>query len=241
MLATTGARTASAVALQQAHAFLDLAERLIAVTSPWLIAIGGLSGTGKSALARALGASFGPAPGARILRSDVLRKRVAGVSPEQRLSSAFYTPLANRTVYELVNDLTARHLSNGTSVVADAVFPGSDERATIARGAAHAHVPFFGLWLDAPEAIRLERVGQRTADASDADAGVVRAQSHHSAGLLGEWHQLRADQPLAAVATDARANITGAGACGSSHGLRGSSLDNTAAAVRVSKEDDKSG
>ena len=241
VLATTGERTDSAVALQQAHAFLDLAERLITVTSPRLIAIGGLSGTGKSALARALGADFGPAPGARILRSDVLRKRVAGVSPEQWLSSALYTPLANCTVYQLVNDLTARHLANRTSVVADAVFQGSDERATIACGAAHAHVPFFGLWLDAPEATRLERVGQRTADGSDADSGVVRAQSHHPMGLFGEWHQLRADKPLAAVATDARAIITGSGARGSSLGLRGSSLDKTVAAVRVSKKDDKNG
>ncbi|MEN2792435.1 AAA family ATPase [Sphingomonas oligophenolica] len=216
VLAATGARTGNAAAGEQANGFLDLAERLIAAARPTLIAVGGLSGTGKSALARALGAGVGAAPGARILRSDVLRKRLAGVSPEQRLSSALYTPLASRTVYSLLSDLTGRHLSADTSVIADAVFAASDERAAIARDAAHAHVPFFGLWLDAAEAIRLERVGQRVTDASDADAGVVLAQSRYATGPLGEWHRLRADQPLAGVVADAGAIIAGTGARGDS-------------------------
>ncbi len=207
VLGATGVRTGNAAAAKQAREFLHLAQLLIAKSPAGLVAVGGLSATGKTALARRLGADFGAPPGARILRTDVLRKRLAQVAPEQRLPPALYSPLANRTVYNFLFDLAARHLSSGNFVIADAVFAGSDERARICRSAAHAHVPFCGLWLDAPEAIRLERVGARAADASDADADVVRTQSGYRTGALGAWHRLRADQGLAEVADDARAII----------------------------------
>ncbi len=210
VLAATGARTGSADAAAQAQGFLDLAERVIAPASPGLMAVGGLSGTGKSALARALAADFGAPPGARVLRSDVLRKRLAGLAPEERLAPSSYTPQASQTAYALLEDLTAQHLASGTSVIADAVFTDIEERAMIAHCAADAHAPFLGLWLDAAEPVRLGRVGQRTGDASDADARVVRAQSRYRIGALCDWHRLRADQPPAAVAGDARAVIAGA-------------------------------
>lgn len=211
VLATTVARGGSAATPKQATDFLAFAERLITPRSAGLVAVGGLSGTGKSVLARALGGDCGAPPGARILRSDVLRKRLAGISSERRLSPALYTPRANRTVYELLGTLTSRHLASGTFVIADAVFADDEERGMIAHCAAHAHVPFFGLWLEAPEPIRLSRVARRTADPSDADADVVRAQSSYRTGALGEWHRLRADRLPTAVASDARAIVAGTG------------------------------
>ena len=48
-------------------------------------AIGGLQGTGKSTLARALAPDLGPAPGALVLRSDEIRKRLLGRAPEETL------------------------------------------------------------------------------------------------------------------------------------------------------------
>jgi hypothetical protein len=58
--------------------YLDLAARLLRPRPSRLIAIGGLSGSGKSTLAAALASGTG----ARVLRSDVIRKRLFGVSPE---------------------------------------------------------------------------------------------------------------------------------------------------------------
>ncbi len=52
--------------------------------------IGGLPGTGKSTLARALAPELGAAPGALVLRSDEIRKRRHGVAPEQRLPADAY-------------------------------------------------------------------------------------------------------------------------------------------------------
>src|SRR3546814_8300461 len=74
--------------------YLALADDLLAPVSPRLVAIGGLSGTGKSTIAKLVAPCLGRAPGARILRSDVLRKRLAGVPPETPLPRASYTSIA---------------------------------------------------------------------------------------------------------------------------------------------------
>src|SRR2546421_4323848 len=55
---------------QRARTYFNWALRFIAPPAPVLVAIGGLSGTGKSALARALAPAIEPAPGAVVLRSD---------------------------------------------------------------------------------------------------------------------------------------------------------------------------
>ena len=51
------------------------------------VAILGFSGTGKTTLARALADGVGGAAGARLVRSDVVRKPLAGVAPETRLAA----------------------------------------------------------------------------------------------------------------------------------------------------------
>ncbi|MFX9050373.1 hypothetical protein ABTN54_20070, partial [Acinetobacter baumannii] len=64
---------------------LELAVRLLNPASPRLIAIGGVSGTGKSTVAAALAPDIGAAPGALHLRTDMERKRLAGVEHFERL------------------------------------------------------------------------------------------------------------------------------------------------------------
>jgi hypothetical protein len=63
----------------EALAYFELAGRYLDPPPPCLVAVGGLSGTGKTTLARALAPDLGAAPGALHLRSDVLRKQLAGV------------------------------------------------------------------------------------------------------------------------------------------------------------------
>ena len=66
-----------------ARAYLDLAQRFLAPAPARLVAIGGISGTGKSTLARALAPGLGAAPGAVVLRSDVIRKKLFGVGADR--------------------------------------------------------------------------------------------------------------------------------------------------------------
>ena len=62
-----------------ARKYLTMAEGLLHPARPCLVAIGGLSGSGKSTLALSLAPSVGAVPGAVVLRSDEIRKRLGGV------------------------------------------------------------------------------------------------------------------------------------------------------------------
>jgi hypothetical protein len=190
-----------------ARRYLDLALALLAPVAPRLIAIGGLSGTGKSTLARALGGAVGRAPGARILRSDVLRKRLAGVPPETRLPPEHYTARATHEVYALLAQRAALALAGGQSVIADAVFARAVERGSIAAAAAIGGARFTGLWLSAAESVRVGRVARRSPDASDASADVAMMQSRYHVGRMGDWHVIPAGGSPARTVAAARAAL----------------------------------
>lgn len=165
---------------------------------PRLVAVGGLSGTGKSTISRHIGAMMGRAPGARVLRSDVFRKRTAGLPPEARLPPSFYTAASDHETWEAMFESADDHLACGTSVILDAVFMRRSERDIAEMLAAKARVPFTGLWLEAPERDRMARVAARSGDASDAGIEVVREQSRRSVGEL-HWHRMRVNRPLDTV------------------------------------------
>ncbi|MDQ0504045.1 bifunctional aminoglycoside phosphotransferase/ATP-binding protein [Xanthobacter agilis] len=159
-----------------------------------LVAIGGLSGTGKTTRALRWGPFIGRAPGAVVLRSDVERKRLFGVPENAPLPEAAYAPQVTAQVYGRLRQLAARTLATGQSVIMDAVHARPDERAD-AEALAHAiGVPFYGLWLEAPLSVRVERVERRLtrrADASDADADVARQQQAYDLGSI-DWRRLAA-------------------------------------------------
>ncbi|HWU01793.1 MAG TPA: AAA family ATPase [Novosphingobium sp.] len=187
LLATGAAR---AEGLEKARALLASAQAFLARPGVRLVAVGGLSGSGKSTLAGALAPHLGVAPGARWLRSDVIRKRLAGIAPEQRLPADSYTPEASAQVYAALVERCGAVLAAGWPVVADAVFARPDERAAIADAA--QGVRFDGLWLDAGGDVLTARVGARRGDASDADAAVVRHQQAYAIGDLGAWRRIDA-------------------------------------------------
>ena len=174
LLANDGPDRASHVG--QADAFLRLAEALLAPVPPMLLAVGGYSGAGKSTAARAVAPHLGIAPGALVLRSDEIRKRLRGVSPTTRLTTEAYTPEENRRVYHALGEMAAAVLRQGYTVVVDASFLSSAERQAIQDVAAKERVPFMGAWLDAPVDVLLSRVRTRAHDASDADERVVCQQ-----------------------------------------------------------------
>ncbi|MAM76602.1 MAG: hypothetical protein CMO29_22660 [Tistrella sp.] len=179
----------------EAGAYLDLARRLLAPAPPRLVAVGGFSGSGKSTIAAALAADLGAAPGARIIASDRLRKRAFGQAATTRLPAEAYTPQVSERVYGEMAAEAAAALAAGHSVIADAVFDRADTRARIRAVADDAGLPFDGLWLEAAEAVLVERVTARRGDPSDADADVVRAQLARAAGSGAptDWHHLAAD------------------------------------------------
>ncbi|WBL76529.1 AAA family ATPase [Bradyrhizobium xenonodulans] len=171
--------------LGEACRYFDLARALIHPPAPRLIAVGGLSGTGKSVLSRALAPTVVPQPGAIVLRSDVIRKQLFQVGHTERLPPSTYRPEVTAQVYEVLMQRARQVLAQGHSVIVDAVFASESERDDLAALALACGVPLNGLFLVADLATRQARIGSRHSDASDATQEVAALQEHYNIGHLG--------------------------------------------------------
>lgn len=171
----------------EAQSYLALASALLRPPDPvQLIAIGGLSGTGKSTIAQALAPDFFPSPGARVVRSDVIRKRLFQVMPETRLCWSAYERGVTEHVYCALRNEAATVLTTGYVAIVDATFLHEEERNNITALAKLTGVPFLGLWLQAPAEVLATRLAKRYNDASDADAGVLQRQLGADPGSV-DW------------------------------------------------------
>jgi aminoglycoside phosphotransferase family enzyme/predicted kinase len=175
----------------EARRYFAAAEAFLEPVAPRVIAIGGLSGSGKSTLAAKLAPHLGRAPGAVHLRSDIERKRLTGAAEIERLPAEAYTPAATEKVYAALRRQARLAATAGCGVVVDAVHGLPAEREAIAATAAEAGASFAGLWLDAPLEVLVERVRERSGDASDATPDVVKAQAGADLGPIA-WSRLDA-------------------------------------------------
>ena len=160
----------------EARAYLKMSLGYLHPSSPMVLAIGGLQGTGKSTLARAIAPELGAAPGALLLRSDELRKRRNGVAPETHLPEAAYGEAENRAVALELQRAIAEVAAAGHAAIGDDMFLHPASRRGIAEAAGTA--PFAGIWLEAPLPVLAARIARRTHDASDATVEVL----HRTAG-----------------------------------------------------------
>ena len=159
---------------------VELAKRYLAPTGrAGLVLTHGLSGSGKSHYARQLAAHMGFIH----LRSDIERRRLAGLALDARSDSApdsgLYTAAMTHATYGRLLTLARSVLAAGFSVVVDATFMHAGERAPFAALARQLDAPFHILALNAPADELRRRVAERTArgdDASEATVEVLERQ-----------------------------------------------------------------
>jgi len=177
-----------------ARGYFDLAEALLPDAPARVVAIGGLSGSGKTTVAEALAPRVGAPPGARLVESDRLRKAIFGVAPETRLPAEAYRPDLSDRVYAELGGRARRLAEAGASVIAHAVFDRAARRQAFETAVAgHACA---GLWLTADPDVLRARVGGRAKGPSDATPEVLEAQLQGDPGPLA-WHRLSSEGRVA--------------------------------------------
>ena len=193
--------------LEEAQKYREVAFQMLERKPPAMVAIGGLSGVGKSAVARAVAPLLAGPAGARVLRSDVLRKRSLGLKPQETAGAQAYAPAQRAGIYRKLTVHAKSAMAAGASVVADATFRVSTTREAIACVGGQNS---FAFWLDAPLQVRLARIGRRSGDASDADAAVAMKQEEP--GDLGAgWRRLDARRTVGELAADIMKEVRDAG------------------------------
>ncbi|MGB1026888.1 MAG: AAA family ATPase [Rhodospirillaceae bacterium] len=177
----------------EAKRYMEAAEDYLLPAPPGVIAVGGLSGSGKSRLAREV-APYLDVPGALVLRTDVLRKRLVGQDPYDGLGPEGYTADMSRKTYELLYAEAKRALDIGRTVVLDGVFANPLERQAAEDLARQEGVPFTGLWVEAPVDVAQDRIATRIRNPSDVTREVRQKQEGFDLGEI-TWVRIDSSGP----------------------------------------------
>jgi uncharacterized protein len=198
-IAALGAVTATGQereSLRREHAgLIDHAGRSLAARRPVLLLMCGLSGSGKTRLARRLAERLP----AMHVRSDVERKRRAGLDAsahtQSGLAAGLYSSRTSAALYEHLARAAEDILGGGCDAIIDATFLRREQRARFAELGGRLGARTRLVYCDAPlETLRARLIerGRGGLDPSEADAAVLDWQSSHFEPLLG-------DEPLAVI------------------------------------------
>jgi hypothetical protein len=158
--------------------YLALAESYTRSRRPRLLIACGLSGSGKSRLARRLREALPIIH----LRSDVERKRLFGLAADARTTGApgsgIYFPQATEWTYERLYRLAGLILASGYHTLVDATFLTRARRGVFRRLAEGRGLGFAILVLDAPIDVLRRRVMRRLADGCDASEATLAVLEH---------------------------------------------------------------
>ena len=133
----------------------------------------GLSGSGKSTTAQHLAIQ---AEAIR-LRSDAIRKHLAGVPLHEKAGDEIYTPEMSDKTYTRLIELGTGLAGLGYRVILDAKFDRRAKRAEAISAAKKQGIPLTFLHCTAPMEVLKERVTARTGDIADATADILAQQS----------------------------------------------------------------
>jgi len=175
---------------ERARAELLLALRALAPSEgPALLLTAGLPAAGKSTLAAALA----DRSGAVWIRSDAVRKELAGLEPDApagaELEGGIYAPAWTERTYAACLERAEGALLRGRRVVVDASFGRAARRRPFLDLARRLAVPARVLVCRAEPETAEARLASRRGGPSDADPGVYAA-------LAARWEEPGADEPV---------------------------------------------
>jgi aminoglycoside phosphotransferase family enzyme/predicted kinase len=159
-------------ASDKAAQYYTLAHDYVQPQPGRLIMMVGLSGSGKSTTARSLASQLG----AIQLRSDAVRKHLAGIPLQQRGDDSLYTPEMSRKTYDRLLALGIMLAKQGYKVILDAKYDRVATRQdVIAQSQAH-QIPLNVVYCIAPETVLKQRLEARRGDIADATVAVLANQ-----------------------------------------------------------------
>jgi aminoglycoside phosphotransferase family enzyme/predicted kinase len=206
--------TGDAGAQDEAVSYLSLAHRHLERARTRVVLVGGPPASGKSTVA----AGLADATGWELLRSDVLRKEVAGLAPDAHVTAALdeglYAPEMTSRVYDELLARARPALDRGESVVLDATWSDPVTRARAASLASECSAELVQLVCSAPADLRLRRAANRADrrdDPSDAGPQLVPALTQRFADWPGAAVVDTSGEVAAAIA--AAAEVATADAC----------------------------
>jgi uncharacterized protein len=137
-----------------------------------LILMSGLSGSGKSTVAREIARNAA----AIQIRSDAVRKNLAGISLDESGTDDIYTAAMTQKTYDRLLELGLILVKAGYTVILDAKYDRLNLRQAVITQAKDYHIPLKIIYCTAPESILCDRLNQRQNDISDATADLITTQ-----------------------------------------------------------------
>lgn len=161
-----------AAAATDAKRYYRLADDYARPRSGSLTLVCGLSGAGKSTVGRAIARRLG----AIHLRSDAIRKHLAGIGIEQRGSDSLYTSAMSERTYDRLLALGSDLAARGYPVILDARYPQQARRLAAIATARERDLPLQIVHCTAPLEVLRDRLQHRRGDVSDATADLLTEQ-----------------------------------------------------------------
>ncbi|TNF92412.1 MAG: aminoglycoside phosphotransferase [Gammaproteobacteria bacterium] len=180
--------------------YLKLGLSFTETATPRLIITHGMPASGKSTLAEELSENLG----AIRIRSDVERKRLFGLRPDEKsaagVNQGIYTGDATQRTYKRLSVLANLILDTGYSVIVDATFSELEQRMLFHQLATEKLIPFIIIDLNAPPELLRQRILDRENDVSDADLAVLEEK-------LGTWKPLTDSEKEQTIIIDTNIDI----------------------------------
>jgi uncharacterized protein len=180
----------------QARRHFENAQNYLSPDPAQLIAVGGFSGSGKSTLCRAIAPQIGSAPGALILRTDEIRRQLIGWDRYNKMPETAYTPDMSEKVYQTLWQAAEIAIGAGQSVILDAVFDRIVDQQAITQKAENLGIPCKCFWLNVSEENMVQRINDRTTDASDATEEILRTQLARANLANSQWISIDGNGPI---------------------------------------------